>query len=69
MVQLFKRISDFLARKPGLPVLVGVGLIVLNFFLQLLPAWPVIAWMAQVNLLLHLGLIISLVGVLLIRAL
>jgi len=64
-----KRISDFLARFPGLPVLVGLGLILLNFVLQLLHPWPVVEWMAQVNLFLHLGLIVGLIGLLLIRAL
>ncbi len=69
MADWLKRIGDFLARVPGLPVLVGLGLILLNFVLQLLPSWPVIDWMADVNLLLHLGLVISLIGLLLIRAL
>jgi|GEM_PF-789067 hypothetical protein len=64
-----KRLSDFLARYPGLVPLIGLGLILLNFVLQLLPDWPVIAWMAQVNLLLHLGLVVSLLGILFIRAL
>lgn len=69
MADWLKRIGDFLARVPGLPVLVGLGLILLNFVLQLLPSWPVIDWMADVNLFLHLGLVISLIGLLLIRAL
>ena len=69
MADWLKRVGDFLARVPGLPVLVGLGLILLNFIFQLLPPWPVVGWMAQVNLLLHLGLIVSLIGLLLIRAL
>ena len=69
MTRLLKRISDFLARLPGLPVLVGLGLILLNFFLRLLPPWPVIGWMAEKDLLLHLGLVVSLIGLLLVRAL
>jgi hypothetical protein len=64
-----KATTEFLAQYPGLPVLTGIGLIVLNFLVQLLPSWPVVGWMAQVNLLLHLGLIVSLIGVMLIRAL
>lgn len=64
-----KETTEFLAQYPGLPVLVGLGLIVLNFLFQLLPAWPVLGWIAQVDLLLHLGLIISLIGLLLVRAL
>jgi hypothetical protein len=69
MTRLLKRISDFLARLPGLPVLVGLGLILLNFLLRLLPPWPVIGWMAEKDLLLHLGLVVSLIGLLLVRAL
>lgn len=65
-----KRLSDFLARYPGLIPLIGIGLILLNFVLQLLPrGWPVFGWMAEVNLLLHLGLVVSLLGILFIRAL
>lgn len=64
-----KQISDFLARYPGLLTLIGIGLILLNFALQLLPVWSIVGWIAQVDLLLHLGLVISLIGLLLIRAL
>jgi len=69
MAQWLKRASDFLARLPGLPVLVGLALIVTNFLLKLLPAWPVVGWLAHFDVLLYLGLVISLVGLLLIRAL
>ncbi|MBN1180621.1 MAG: hypothetical protein JXD18_15535 [Anaerolineae bacterium] len=64
-----QRIINFLARYRGLPVLIGLGMIVLNFVLRLLPAWPVVGWLAGVDLFLHLGLVVSLIGVLLIRAL
>ncbi|MBN1955241.1 MAG: hypothetical protein JW900_09355 [Anaerolineae bacterium] len=69
MTSLMQRISNFLAALPGLPVLIGLGLVLVNFILQLLPDWPVVGWMAQVNLLLHLGIAISLFGTLLARAL
>jgi hypothetical protein len=59
-----KRISDFLARMPGLPIVIAVGLVVLNFVVQLLPAWPVVGWMARTHLLLHLALILGFVGLL-----
>jgi hypothetical protein len=63
---LLKRISDFLARLPGLPVLLGVALVVLNFVVRLLPGgWPVVGWLVQTDLLLHLGVIVGLIGVLL----
>lgn len=62
---LFKRTTAFLARLPGLPVLVAMGLVALNFVLRLLPAWPVVGWLAQTDLLLHLGVILGLLGILL----
>jgi hypothetical protein len=63
--KLLERISDFLARMPGLPILGAVVLVVLNFLLQLLPAWPVVGWLADTHLLLHIGLVLGFVGLLL----
>jgi hypothetical protein len=45
-----KKTSDFLARFPGLLTLIGIGLILLNFVLQLLPAWSIVGWVARVDL-------------------
>ncbi len=64
MIEWLKKSSDYLARNKGLPVVIGAGLVVLNFLLQLLPPWPVIAWVADVNLFLHLGIIVGLLGIL-----
>ncbi len=64
LIQLWRRISEFLVQYKGLPVLIGTGLVVLNFVLRLLPAWPVIGWLAGVDLFLHLGVIIGLFGIL-----
>lgn len=61
----FKRISEFLARLPGLPVIVAVGLVLFDFLLQLLPAWPVVGWLARTQLFLHLGVILGFLGILL----
>jgi hypothetical protein len=70
ILDTIEKVLNFLARYRGLPVLIGVGLIIINFILRLLPAtWPVIGWLAGVDLFLHLGLVIGLIGVLLIRAL
>jgi len=69
VANLLKRVSDFLARLPGLPILLAVLLVVLNFVLRLLPAWPVVRWLADADLLLHLGVILGLMGVLLGEAL
>ena len=60
-----KRISEYLARMPGVPILVAVGLVVLNFVLQLMPDWPVIGWLAHTHLFLHVGVILGLLGILL----
>ena len=68
-VKLLKRLSDFLARMPGLPIIIAIGLVVLNFVLPLLPAWPVIGWLAHTHLLLHLGLVLGFLGMLLSEAL
>lgn len=63
---LFQRVGDFIARWSGIPILVAVALIVLNFVLQLLPdAWPVIGWLAHTNLFLHIALIVGFMGILL----
>jgi hypothetical protein len=60
-----RRLSNFLARLPGLPVLIALALILLNFAFQLLPDWPVIQWMAHTHFWLHLGLVLALLGILL----
>jgi len=65
LLKLLNRTGDFLARVPGFPVLVAVGLVILNFALQLLPDWPVVGWLAHTNLFLHLGVILGFLGVLL----
>ncbi len=65
MIKLLQRISNLIARLPGAPVLVAVGLVILNLVLQLLPAWPVVGWLAQTNLFLHIGLIVGFLGLLL----
>jgi hypothetical protein len=56
-----KRSSEFLARLPGLPILIAIGLVALNFVLQVLP----VGWLARTNLFLHIGLILGFLGVLL----
>ncbi|MFO7743143.1 MAG: hypothetical protein R6X31_12600 [Anaerolineae bacterium] len=64
-MRLLRGLSDFLGRLPGVPILVAIGLILLNFVVQLLPNWAAIDWLAQTNLLLHLGLVLGFLGVLL----
>ena len=63
-VERLKQLSEFLAQHRGLPVLLGVALVVLNFILQVLPPWTAIRWLADVDLFLHLGVILGLLGIL-----
>ena len=65
MNEWLDKIADFLGENPGLLPLIGIGLIILNFILQLFPA----NWFSEVNLFLHLGLVTALMGILLIRPL
>lgn len=57
--------SDYLAHRKGLPVLIGAGLILLNLVVTFLPPWPVVWWLAETDLLLHLGALVGLIGILL----
>ena len=59
--------ADFLADRPGLLPLIGIVLIIINFVLQLYPGAGV--WIVDTNFFLHLGAIVSLIGLLLIRPL
>ena len=65
MNELLKKVSEFLAHNKGLPVLIGIGMVVLNLVFNLLPQWPVITWLADTELFLHLGVIVGLLGILL----
>ena len=64
-----KRINDFLARLPGLPIVVAIGLVAISLVVQFLPDWPVVGWLGRTQLLLHIGVILGLMGVLLRQAL
>ncbi len=58
------RLSAFFARYKGLPILSGIGLIVLGLVAQFVPLGP-LTWVAQTHLLLYLGAALGLLGVLL----
>jgi len=55
-------LSEQIARRRGLPVLLGIGLVILNFIFQFIPGLQVLT---TGNLLLHLGVIAGLLGILL----
>lgn len=65
MNKLLDTLSEFLAKYPGLLPLIGLGFIILNLALQFFQGF----WIVESNLFLHIGLIISLIGILLIRPL
>lgn len=65
MNKLLDQISHFLAQRPGFLPLVGLALVLLNFFLQFVAD----GWFVEANVLLHVGLIAALLGLLLIRPL
>jgi hypothetical protein len=65
MNEFIDRISEFLSKKPGFLPLLGLVLIILNLILQIFPG----SWFVDRHILLHIGLIISLIGLLIIRPL
>ncbi len=68
MNDLVEKLNDFFATRPGLLPMLGVALVVLNLLLQIFPG-PGSGWLVDSNLFLHIGVILSVVGILLIRAL
>ena len=65
--RFLERAADVLAGRPGLLLFVAIGLVMVNFLLQIFPGQGY--WMVDVNLCLHAGLVVGFVGVLLIRPL
>jgi len=61
---MLDRISDWIVRSKGAPVLFGVLLVILNLLLQPLGGVPYIGVIFRIHLLLHLGVIIGLLGIL-----
>lgn len=59
-------LSETLAARKGLLLIVAILLVVVNYVLQFFPG---AGWVAQTNLLLHLGVIIGLTGVMIAWAL
>ena len=55
------RFSSFLARYRGLPTMIAIALVLLNFVAHFLP----LGWFAESNLLLHVGIVIGFLGLLL----
>ena len=68
MNDLIDRLNDFFAERPGLMPLFGLLLIIINLLLQIYPG-PDSGWIVDSNLLMHIGIIASIFGILLIRPL
>ena len=65
ITRFLRAASDYLAHRKGLPVFVGVVLILVNFVIGFLPGWPLVGWLAETDFLLHLGAAVGLLGILL----
>jgi hypothetical protein len=63
---ILDRLSEFLAHRKGLLPMLGILMVAANAVLQFLPAS---GWLGESNLLLHLGIILSILGILLAWAL
>jgi hypothetical protein len=64
--RLVDNASDFLAHRKGLLPLLGMALIVINFFLPFIFG---LNWLTGSNLFLHLGILVALFGMMLAWAL
>ncbi len=64
--KLLDRSSEFLAHRKGLLPILGLILVLANGVLQFFPA---VGWLAETNLMLHVGVIVALIGLMLAWAL
>jgi hypothetical protein len=64
--RLIDRASEYFARRKGLLPLIGMVLVVINFFLPFLIG---INWITGTNLFLHLGILVAIFGMMLAWAL
>jgi hypothetical protein len=59
-------VSEFLAHRKGLLLVISILLIIINFIFQIIPG---MGWLAHSNLFLHLGVILGFIGVMVAWAL
>jgi len=59
--QLLDRASEYFAHRKGLLPIIGLILVLLNYIVQFFP----LGWFGQSNLLLHLGIVFTIIGILL----
>jgi hypothetical protein len=56
--KIIDRLSNYLADRKGLLPLVGILLVLINLLFQIVP----VGWLTTSNLFLHLGVIVSIIG-------
>jgi len=61
MSDFFKTLSNFLATIKGVPIMIGLILVIISLIAQFL---PVMSFLTGGQWLLHLGIIIALIGIL-----
>ena len=66
MSKLLDRMSEFLSRRKGLLPLIGLFMILINLMIQFIVPG---SFLAQTNLILHIGLLIAIFGLMLAWAL
>lgn len=66
ILNILDKSADFMAERPGFLPILGIVFILINFLLQIFPGG---GWIVDSNLFLHLGLVIGIIGLLIIRAL
>ena len=59
---MLDRVSAYIAEHKGVPVLLGLLLVIINFVIVLLSPG---SWLATTNVLLHTGVVVGLMGILL----
>ncbi len=60
------RLSSFIARYKGLPTMIAIALIILNFIFRLFLSE---GWLIETDFLLHLGIVVGFIGLLMAAAL
>ena len=66
ILNLLDKSADFMAERPGFLPILGIVFILVNLLLQIFPGT---GWIVDSNLFLHIGLVIGIIGLLIIRAL
>jgi hypothetical protein len=62
LAQIATALSNFLAERRGVPLILGFIMVALNFVCQFIPA---LGWFAEYHVLLHLGVLFAIGGTLL----